>query len=955
MKLDELIVLLPCHGLDDFPTNLSGDDAEGLLAAWSALWHPVLVAATGRLPSWRRAEFPSDTLNGKLVVVPPVVERQFSGDMQTRADNEGGAIVRGLTRRDDIIAVCLAKLKSADENVSVANIDQIPQELIADFLAFGTAYLESELLVRRMRYSSNLDDGRVQTHLVAAAMAAVSGDPDGARQNLTLCANVLVESRGRYYPVDMSLLDLTLVASTTIGPALRRELAGSQAINLLIAGSVVAQMADREPETVSALRSAITANTVCLAGGEWTEIELPLVPLEIILKQLRRGLATYKEHLGARPTIYGRRRFGLTSALPRILLNLGFRGAIHFTLDDGKFPQSDSTKTRWEGFDSATIDAIGRAPLDARQNGTFVALAEKIGHAMDHDHVATIGLAHWPSQSSIFYDDLRRVAGYAPVLGKFVTLDHYFANTDPAGGYSRNTPDEYRSPYLQQAVSQKEVDPLSRWARYHRKYVEAMTAEHLETLATLLRQRADPSQDSMTAPRSDSLIDPAAEIVSPLPTADWLSQAATRFAAVLPKEKREAGLGYLTLNPVSYGRRVLLDVSQLPELPSVKAPIRAAEEIGGKKRVVVDLPPMGFAWIAATAGEPGRNWSGSPIANNLILRNEFCEVTIHGKTGGIQSVHDFRSRGNRLSQQLVWRPPTAPVDSVADDAEATFSRMDAQSVEVTDAGLLRGEITSRGQLVDPTGQRLSGFTQRVQMTLGSRLVVIEIDLDPAESLTADPWNSYIASRFAWSDRTSELRRGVHLQSHLTRARRFEAPHFVQVEGIAGRTALFTGGMPHHSRVGSRMLDTLLSVQGETATKFRLGIGLDVVHPWMAALDLLSPEIARSATAAPPEPVSYGWLFHLDAKNVLVTHWEPLWHEPNQGKAGGPKNVVGVRCRLMETEGRAVLAQLRCFRAPVSAQQTDFENQPTGALAVKDDRVSLDLGAYEWVQLEARWK
>src|SRR5258708_36596642 len=104
---------------------------------------------------------------------------------------------------------------------------------------------------------------------------------------------------------------------------------------------------------------------------------------------------------------------------------------------------------------------------------------------------------------------------------------------------------------------------------------------------------------------------------------------------------------------------------------------------------------MGFVWIAPTAGEPGRNWSGSPIADGQILRNEFCEVTIHAKTGGIQSVHDFKIRGNRLSQQLVWRPPSAPAHAVADDGEATFSHMEAEPVEVTDARLMRAAITGR--------------------------------------------------------------------------------------------------------------------------------------------------------------------------------------------------------------------------------------------------------------------
>ena len=55
MTYRELIVLLPCHSLEDFPTYHEGDDAHSLLASWSALWHPSLIAAAGQAPAWVRA------------------------------------------------------------------------------------------------------------------------------------------------------------------------------------------------------------------------------------------------------------------------------------------------------------------------------------------------------------------------------------------------------------------------------------------------------------------------------------------------------------------------------------------------------------------------------------------------------------------------------------------------------------------------------------------------------------------------------------------------------------------------------------------------------------------------------------------------------------------------------------------------------------------------------------
>ena len=274
--------------------------------------------------------------------------------------------------------------------------------------------------------------------------------------------------------------------------------------------------------------------------------------------------------------------------------------------------------------------------------------------------------------------------------------------------------------------------------------------------------------------------------------------------------------------------------------------------------------------------------------------------------------------------------------------------MVAERIEVTSPGRLFGEITSRGQLVDPAGKRLAGFTQRVQMTLGARLVVVEIELEPAAPLAGDPWQSYFASRFAWADGSVELRRDVHLMSRPTTAGRIEAANFIEIEAGGGRTAILPGGLPYHCRMGPRMLDTLLIVRGETARRFRLGIGIDLPHPWTAALDMLGPPPVQAETAAAPSPARHGWLFHIDARNVAATHWEPLLAE-------GAEKIVGFSVRLLETEGRAGRVKLNCFRAPDSTTRTNFLGQPSGELTIEQGRIVLEMGAFEWAQIEAmRW-
>ena len=61
--------------------------------------------------------------------------------------------------------------------------------------------------------------------------------------------------------------------------------------------------------------------------------------------------------------------------------------------------------------------------------------------------------------------------------------------------------------------------------------------------------------------------------------------------------------GYLVINPSSFVRRVTLDLPELAALPAVEKPVYAAVAAGEHKYVVVDIPPMGFAWITGSPSD----------------------------------------------------------------------------------------------------------------------------------------------------------------------------------------------------------------------------------------------------------------------------------------------------------------------------------------------------------------
>jgi alpha-mannosidase len=331
------------------------------------------------------------------------------------------------------------------------------------------------------------------------------------------------------------------------------------------------------------------------------------------------------------------------------------------------------------------------------------------------------------------------------------------------------------------------------------------------------------------------------------------------------------------------------------------------------------------------------------------------EVVINPTSGSILSIHDYRQRSNRLSQQIALRTPgprPAPGDVWRDpDETVVYSVMAADSVEVTSTGPTFGEIVSRGRLLDREGKNLAGFRQTVRLWFGSRVLNIDIEIDPQEEPRADPWNSYYACRFAWNDSDAELWRGVSSCREPTDAKRLEAPEYLEIETENARTTILSGGLPYHRRSGFRMVDTLLVSRGETARSFRLGVGIDLPNSAAAAWELLAPPTAIYESAAPPVSSS-GWLFHIDAKNIVATSWEPL--AAAEGSEAGAAGQ-GFRVRLLETAGKAGRVTLRAFRPLASARQIDFQGQTLLQPAVEHDKILLDFASHEWQEIEAVWQ
>ncbi len=778
--------------------------------------------------------------------------------------------------------------------------------------------------------------------MVRAAQALGENDPEQAEKHYRQCFELLMESRERYYPVDAYLVDLVLVARTTLGESLRRELGRGRPLNLLCDAETLQQMARREPQSLKLVREQLEAGQITLVGGTCGQAELPLWPLDRAAQELLQARQVYRELLGQPVRVFGQRRFGLCAWLPQLLLRCGFTGALHFPLDEGVFPPATQAKIQWQGTDPSALDGLARVPLSAEQAESFLNYCERLGNTMDMDHVATLSFARWPGRACTYFEDLHTAEHHSAVLGRFVHLEDYFENTELAAEPTRFPADGYRSPYLRQDTAAGRADPVSRFVQLWRTWAGAQRLAFLRLLAAALGASRPPQQE------------PAAEEAESPEAAQAETQQALQAVAGQLLGNGESRPGVLLVNPWPWPARAVVAADDWPSLPSTGEGVLAVQQ-QGMRQVLVEVPGGGYRWVEPGSGAPApkRRRKEPPMVEpeEHLIRNEFFQLRLDPHTGAIRSLFDYQNRGNRLSQQLALRrpgPPPEPGQTWQDpDQQAQYSVMRAEEIRYPVQGPWLAVAESRGQLLDRQGEVLAGFVQRVQVWRRWRVFRLEVELEPKQLPEGDPWESYYACRWAWPDESALLSRGVAGMVLPAEAVRLEAPLLVRWETDRWHTTLLCGGLPYHRRVGLRMLDTILVAGAERQRRFQMAVGVDLRRPLAEAVNLLAPPVSLPLQGTSPPAGPQAWMFTVEGAPVLISGWEPRYDKSSGG-------LLGYRVRVLEVRGQAAQVRLRSFRPVQQARQIDLLGQTLAELQAEGDTVLVDLDKYEWAWVEVQF-
>lgn len=992
MFAPDIQILIPCHSLEDFPTDQTDEPAASLLNAFAVAFHPALLAWSGEIPRWRRADDPPLPRRGQLVIIPMVCDGWLPHGWADDARKAGSIVVSGLFERQKMIDAALAALIPEPAESDVAPVDsegafvdtEVPADgeaysdldpdLTADFLALGTCWLLVELLTRKMRQFGNIDETRFFQRAQAAAKAACANDREAAETHLRACFEILLEARERFYPVECYLLDLCLAVPDVNHDKLLPDSRQDVPWSLLVSSADLRSMCNALPDLKPALSEAWNAGRISLVGGEDREAPLPLLPLESVLYHFARGRGDWEELLGRSPIVWGRRKFGLTALLPQILTKFGFQAAMHVVLDDGIYPDAEYTKLRWRGVDGTLIDALSRIPLPAEGAASYLRFPVRMAESMDHDQVAGLILARWPEVEAPWFNDLRRSQKYAPCLGRFVTLDRFFEHTELPGQLSVHKSNEYFSPFLIQHVARRENRPISRYVEHAelRRRLDAAAWQHAVARSLMSR----PIDRELFRSLEEQLESGPGE--AELSLAEELLPLEQQVAAELVRIfSSQPGRGFLVFNSLSFTRRVVVPLPGLAVPPEVSGFVKAVDFDPDNLQAtacVIDVPGNGFAWIpgepqsvgadARRSREPARMVASPklPLAENWLLRNDHFEVAINERTGGIAHIRFHDQRSKRLSQQLSFRFPrqrTIPANEESSQPTKTqYAEMKCLGSAVVRNGTACGEVATHGEIIDQlNGERLATYRQTVRVWRACPTVEIEIELADVKLPDSDPWNHYFTSRFAWNDGTAAVTRSIYHAAQSFGGERFETSDYIETASEQERLTIIPHGLPFHRQTGDRMLDSLLIVAGETKRSFRFTIAVDSPYPLEAAWNAVVPVSVTPVSSGPPRAGATGWFFHVDARNVQITR---VLHPIDAMQVASPLDPAprsegpGLALRLVETEGRDKPVRLRCFRQPVSARKRDFRGETISELNLDGDAVVIQMSAFEVADVELRF-
>lgn len=933
-----------------YPLQLAADEVAAWLNGHAALWHPAALAGAAQPPQ-ASVSYDHDLPTPGFIYCTPRGPHLFQpDDWRMRVETAGAFVFDAVADRQQTVENLLAALREKGETGPL--FDASP-EVMRAFRGLGYGHLVLDNLFEASDHVRLLDVDGFWADVTAAVEAASRNDPE-YRTHLKAAAEKLRTARDQLHSQRMYWLDWVLLDPKNLAAPWPESLAGGLPVCVAGSGELFERLAEQEPARFAELRAKFLPelpSAVDLCCGAYRDREDALMPAESQWWNLRAARDCVKKLFGVEPAVYYRKVSAFHPQLPGWLQHLGFKHAVLLSQDGALIPTVRSTAVNWPGPDGKSIDAFCREPLPAHDPLTFFNIVYHMYQALSSDAAPTLALVHKGEPAFDSYRDLVALGELAPVFGEWINLSRYFTDATSGDYIGVQQADEFFTDYLDDRVTnQKRPNPVSGFpahlrlrrrldstytlAALHRAVTPNPGVEEEKLLGELAEVEREVETCGVNCQASGARQPPVAEDdkgLTPAARLEALESAwAKKLAERLQTRAADGQPGLLVFNPCGFTRRVALEVTGFRGAIAVADPVKAAEFDGDLARLVVEVPPLGFAWVprAGTAPPPKARMK---LADGLTVRNESFECDVDATTGGIRSFRDMRTRQTRFGQQLKYNPG---------------SKMIVHDITVTNSGTAMGEIVSTGQLTNDRDEVLATFRQRFRAWLGRPVLELRIELDVKHEPSGYPWHAFYGSRFGWRDDRAVLFRGVNGSNAQTGYTRPVSPDYLEVRLGSERSFLFTGGLPFVQRHGNRMADVILVPEGEQGRTFDLLLATDRDLPMQTAVGWVSPTPVVETAKGPPHFGTVGWLAHVDMPSLIVTALQPAPAGEGMNRAAS--------ARLIETAGFGGAAEMRFARDPSRASLIDGTGHALQPLTMTGDAVQLEYSAGETLRVLLEW-
>lgn len=970
-SIQRSVIVVPSYALEDLPTGVGHDTAADFLAAWTVGWDPRFLVALGVLPEWKRTDSSSLELENTLVVIPSWSRDKVDQPQRERLTLGKCVILDSDHQSRALLAESIAKALRGEE-VDIPSQDPL---FLGDFYALGYAVLQVQIMARKLRYSWNLDWLAFSEQVLSAAKASLAGDAEETERWIQAAFDTVSQERDRYCSQQIHLLEVVLIAGSTLGESFSRQLQSPQPIGLLANASLLRRLHDENQEAWKILCCKLEEGQWQLIGGYDEDICSSFTSYWGIDHALGLGAESYRA-LGIHPPkVFSQFAPGWSNLYPDLLLSHGYQGALIHAWSGGVVPDKDSAKIRWQSHSEGdAIDAVLGHVVDASNAETFVHFTNHLSKQLDYHHVPTLLLAHWPDQMSEAFSDLAAVMKRSPALGTLERIEKYFSTTNQP--YSSDTFQnrQFRIPVTGEPpqLAKRQADTLvwhqriTRSARlrslawlWQNVAPKSITSDFAREIGTLEKKVHEEAYRETLVQHAVPCLESG--VVAEFEHAKHRLLEKIAGAGVATTERGDPN-GYLIVNSSSHARRVFLENLPGEIDPSSSSRIVGAVTQAGRSHLVADLPPYGFVKVraknvenSAVAAKPILSRASvfskltgkrSGIADSdWTLANEYLEVQIDPKKGHLRSVFVPNKRGSRMSgmASLVlgehfggkkWQ-------------EADFLPREKAELRLIENSTVRGVIESSGNTMVPGIGPMKLLT-RYTLWKGARWLDIDVECDGLhqhrfQCVWRTAWANESATLSAWQQGTKG-KLSAPMQALV---------ELVEIDDIENKIYLATGGLSTHQRFEHRYLVTPLPHDGERCARFSLQLGMDWPRPLETSLDSIDPPLWTSVRLPSEGTDSGAWLAQSNLPHVSVDADDPrdgtLWIGEES-----PRESFDSLFWVRETRGKRATAKLSFLKNAEEAWRIDAHLRESTKLDVENGQVLINLRPSEQCRIAVRW-